>query len=287
MDLTSRKSKLNKQITIFKWIGGISALVALIPLIWAGMQVFQSHSFFKENELGDFIGGTSGTFASFAALAFVYVGFLGQQLQILMQQEELEMNRQELKDTREEIKGQREQLELQNKQFQIQSFETTFFQLLTHFRNSGPVDRLASIYDELREKFDYVDKLYIISPSGDLVWHTKENSREIIESLFEFSQKISQLNNRQEGDIRDAISQLISILEHISNYPSIQNNHQSTLLFNISNKEKFVLFYFYISSSTFYNYEQQVLLYDFFKKMNGSVYFDISHKDWNKKPSNL
>jgi hypothetical protein len=40
MDLTSQKSKLNKQITIFKWIGGISALIALIPLIWAGIQVY-------------------------------------------------------------------------------------------------------------------------------------------------------------------------------------------------------------------------------------------------------
>ncbi|MBB6326965.1 ABC-type multidrug transport system fused ATPase/permease subunit [Algoriphagus iocasae] len=130
MNLEPRKRKLQTRITLFTWIGGISAVAALIPLIWAGFQVFQSHSFFRENELGDFIGGTSGTFASFAALAFVYVGFLGQQLQILMQQEELEMNRQELKDTRVEIKGQKEQLELQNKFNSETQIKNTFFKLL-------------------------------------------------------------------------------------------------------------------------------------------------------------
>lgn len=133
MDLELQKRKLKTRISLFTWIGGVSAGVALIPLIWAAFQVFQSHSFFKENELGDFIGGTSGTFASFAGLAFVYVGFLGQQLQILMQQEELEMNRQELKDTREEIKGQKEQLELQNKFNSETQTKNTFFKLLDSF----------------------------------------------------------------------------------------------------------------------------------------------------------
>jgi hypothetical protein len=133
MNLISQKLRLNKQIIIFKWIGGTSALIALIPFIWAGVQVLANQSFFKENELGDFIGGTSGTFASFAGLAFIYVGFLGQQLQILMQQEELELNRQEMESTRNEIRGQKKQLKLQNKQFQIQSFETTFFTLISYY----------------------------------------------------------------------------------------------------------------------------------------------------------
>jgi len=33
MENASQKSRLRSQITIFKWIGGISALVALISLI--------------------------------------------------------------------------------------------------------------------------------------------------------------------------------------------------------------------------------------------------------------
>ena len=130
MDLDKRKTELNSQIKLFRRLGVFFGILAIVPLVWAVIQVFQAHSFFKENELGDFIGGTSGTFASFAGLAFVYIGFLGQQLQILMQQEELEMNRQELKDTREEIKGQKVQLELQNKFNSETQTKNTFFKLL-------------------------------------------------------------------------------------------------------------------------------------------------------------
>ncbi|GAA0878977.1 hypothetical protein GCM10009119_19450 [Algoriphagus jejuensis] len=133
MDISQQKSTLNKQIEIFSWIGGISAVFALLPLIWAGYQVLGNHAFFKENELGDFIGGTSGTFASFAGLAFVYVAFLGQRLQILMQQEELESNRQEMEYTRMEIQGQREQLELQNNYIKNEQVVSILFRLIDSF----------------------------------------------------------------------------------------------------------------------------------------------------------
>lgn len=133
MDIEKQKRALNSQIKLFRRLGVLFGVFAIVPLLWAAIQVFQAHSFFKENELGDFIGGTSGTFASFAGLAFVYIGFLGQQLQILMQQEELEMNRQELRNTRQEIKGQKEQLELQNKFNSETQIKNRFFKLLDSY----------------------------------------------------------------------------------------------------------------------------------------------------------
>ena len=133
MDIEGQKKKLNTQIKLFSWIGVISALFALIPLIWAIFQVIGKNRFYVENELGDFIGGTSGTFASFAGLAFVYVAFLGQRLQILMQQEELELNRKELRNTRKEIKGQRLQLQIQNEFNSEVQKKNTFFKLLDSY----------------------------------------------------------------------------------------------------------------------------------------------------------
>lgn len=146
MDIKGQKKKLTKQISIFTWIGGVSAVMALIPVAWAGYEVLGNHSFFKENELGDFIGGTSGTFASFAGLAFVYVAFLGQRLQILMQQEEIELNREEMKNTTKELEGQKIQLEIQNKNSSRQLLESSFYNALNIFKNDTEKINFFEIY---------------------------------------------------------------------------------------------------------------------------------------------
>jgi hypothetical protein len=242
MDIISQKQKLETQITIFSWIGGISALFALLPLLWAGYQVLGNHSFFKENELGDFIGGTSGTFASFAGLAFVYVGFLGQRLQILQQQEELELNRKELQETREEIKGQKEQLELQNKQFQIQTFESAFFEHMkinkTKFNNS------------MQEKSDIGKTLFesIHSFQNSVRSQLKAFDLENLEHVEKIKYiKISSERYLFPHDqsIKSIIDLIISILNLIKKNKTIIDTEYYTDLtyYSLSRVERTVLFY--------------------------------------------
>ncbi len=69
-----------------------------------------------------------------AGLFFIYVGFLGQRLQINYQRIDLIQNRDELELTREELKGQKEQMEEQNKMFNQQQFENFFFNQLSNIR---------------------------------------------------------------------------------------------------------------------------------------------------------
>lgn len=264
MDLDNRKKDLQTRIIVFTWIGGISAGIALIPLIWAGYDVFQSHSFYKENELGDFIGGTSGTFASFAGLAFVYVGFLGQQLQILMQQEELEMNRQELKDTREEIKGQKEQLELQNKQFQIQSFETVFFQLLRLYKeklsNSFPPNGEVPLafWVDFTQKLEHQIKNF---DESDMSRDDLINERNM---AFEESFK------SKESEIESLIKSVYGICIHIYSNKTLINEryYQDVLYRQLEMKELNLYFYGYFSRSGLYEPLFERIFAKFLKTIN-------------------
>lgn len=277
MEIDKRKKHLNSQIKLFKALGVFFGIFALVPLVWAGIQIFQAHSFFKENELGDFIGGTSGTFASFAGLAFVYVGFLGQQLQILMQQEELEMNRQELKDTRVEIKGQKEQLELQNKQFQIQAFETVFFQLLKVFRDTSDlnfsvgygdtplIEKLNTFVNYQRNSFDFE------------TWSNYDNKVKIENLNSSFSNKLSGGFARVK-----AISEsTLSILIHLDKYRELIDHEYFLRVFlSILNiHEQRLIFYSYFSSRTQISDDEKTLMNDFligFDKANLIDQNDIS-----------
>lgn len=245
MDIAEQKRKLSNQITIFTWTGGISAIIALIPLAWAGFQILGNHSFFKENELGDFIGGTSGTFASFAGLAFVYVAFLGQRLQILMQQEELELNRKELQETREEIKGQRKQLVLQNKQFQIQSFETVFFSLLNLFEKQSKLSFSDNYGDELlieklKKFYGNIRQLHFREDWPSL--NKREKAIEIGNTFdFSFSQGFAR--------VRAIMSSALGILIHLDgNRKVIDHEFYISIFMNTLNvHETRIIFYGYFS----------------------------------------
>lgn len=246
MNIAEQKNSLNNQIKLFSWIGGISAIVALIPLIWAGYQVMQTHSFFKENELGDFIGGTSGTFASFSALAFVYVGFLGQRLQILIQQEELELNRKELQETRKEIEGQKQQLELQNRQFQIQSFETVFFNLIELFEKQSSLVFSENYGDDplIEQLKKFVSQIRV--SIFDARWKDEPvpDRYEIVQNNFDshFAQGFSR--------IRTLVGATISVLFHLQrNRELIDHAYYLSLFYNLLNvNEQRLIFYSFFSN---------------------------------------
>lgn len=264
MNIDKRKQELNSQINLFRGLGIFFGICAIVPLLWAAIQVFQAHSFFKENELGDFIGGTSGTFASFAGLAFVYIGFLGQQLQILMQQEELEMNRQELKETRQEIKGQKEQLELQNKQFQTQSFETVFFQLLSLYKekltNSFPPNGTVSqaYWVDFTQKLEYQIKTFDESKMSrdDLIKERKLAFEESFKS--------------KEQEIESLIKSAYGICIHIYSNKSLINEryYQDVLYRQLDKRELNLLFYSFFSRTGLYEPIYEQIFAKFLKTIN-------------------
>lgn len=278
MDISDQKTKLNSDITLFTRIGAFSAIVAVSPLIWVLFDVLSNHGFFKENELGDFIGGTSGTFASFAGLAFVYVGFLGQRLQILMQQEELELNRKELHDTREEIKGQREQLELQNKHFENQLFESTFFDLLENYKVSNSNSFRGSWAVDFNKKLDLlIEKNIPDGYGGSIPIFTNPLT-------FEELDKSTVTNSIREFPedflfgVKDALAPLIPILNHIKQ--KTNTHHLQTVVYSISKRDKLIFFYYFISNEDFFHPDEKTELKKLFGAFPKEAFKSISHIKW-------
>lgn len=131
--MENKISLLESRIVLYLRFAWAFVIMAIVPLFYAGYVVFYENGFWKEEDLGSFIGGVSGTFAALAGVFFVYIAFLGQRISILQQQIEIQDNRKELQETREEIKGQKEQLELQNK-FNLDSKRLNkFFKLLDSY----------------------------------------------------------------------------------------------------------------------------------------------------------
>lgn len=269
----SKISSLETQITIYSLIGWGFVIMALFPIGNVAIDVFFKNKPWPEADLGSFLGGVSGAFAALAGVFFVFVAFLGQRISIIQQQIEIQNNIKELQDTREEIKGQKEQ-------FQIQSYEATFFNLLTHFRNSGPLDRLSIIYTTLKRNFEGLTLDGKQDDTGQWITFIKKNALEILESKSSFTNVIMNIEGRDAEDIYDSINMLLSILYHISNHGNIKINHKSTLKNNISQKEKFVLFYFYLTVSENFSENEQKLLYDFFNELDRLAFFHDSHKSW-------
>lgn len=268
-------TELEKDINFYTKIAWVAVFSALVPIGYAGFVVFIESKFWQEADLGSFIGGVSGTLTALAGVFFVYVAFLGQRISIIQQQIELQ-------ETQKEIKGQTRQLELQNQQFQIQSYETTFFNLLEHLKKSGPMDRISKIYLNIKEAFNNIDKEYTQSPSGGIIWKVKKNSEQLLQSKKSFTDIIINLEDRDSTDIYDAFNMLLSILHHIDNHKEIKNNHKPTLHNNLSHKEKFVFFYFYLTIADKHNQNHQLILFEFFEKMDRMAYFHESHKEWAK-----
>lgn len=278
MDLSGQKARLNSDIILFTRIGAASAIIAVIPLIWAGIEVLGNHGFFKENELGDFIGGTSGTFASFAGLAFVYVGFLGQRLQILMQQEELELNRKELQDTREEIKGQKEQLKLQNKHFENQLFESTFFNLLENYKNSLSSSFRASWAVDFNKNLESTLIETSQGPFGDLITKNKagltfENidKKTIIESINQFPVDFL-------FGVKDALTPVLAILFHIKE--KTDSHHLRTLIYSIPKRDRLIFFYYFVSSQDVFDDQEKEQLKILFRKFPLESFKAANHVNW-------
>lgn len=256
-------SNLESRIKIYSWIGWIFVILAIAPIIYAGYVVISRNGSWKEEDLGSFLGGVSGTFAALAGVFFVFVAFLGQRISIIQQQIELQDNRKELQETRKEIQGQKEQMELQNTQFQIQSFENVYFNLVKLFEKQSKlafskdygdfplIKKVEIFYSEM--------KVRILDPE----WIKDNNSskHEIIQDIFDvsFSEGFAR--------VRTLIGAAISVLFHLErNRELIDHENYLTLFYNCLNvHEERVLFYGFFSSKIHLNSNQRKLYLEFLK----------------------
>lgn len=229
---------LEKKITFYTRFGWAFVICATIPLVVAFIIVVWHCKYWKESDLGSFIGGVSGTFAALAGVFFIYVAFIGQRLQILFQKQELEMNRKELKETRKEIKGQKKQLRLQNKQFKIQSFESTFFKLIDYYK-AKVSNTFPSYNTDLAVLATFFNKKQFA--------FKKDKRDEIIESR---NRSFHQAFAESKPDVEAILRSVYGILIHIYfNREVVKEDHYWDIFYRqLSTPELNMLFYGYFSN---------------------------------------
>lgn len=129
-----------------RWMQAIAAILASLGGLTGVWGVFQFVRSAEElGQLGSYLAGTTGTLWSAAALALIYVAFLGQERQSINQEEGLRLNRLDLQQTQEELRGQKEQLAAQSLTQRVQRFESTFFQMLNlHHQIVNHIDRAVT-----------------------------------------------------------------------------------------------------------------------------------------------
>ncbi|MFG6426961.1 MAG: putative phage abortive infection protein [Muribaculaceae bacterium] len=118
------QDKNPNRYTYYFIVAGVIVVVVWL-LFWLVLDVrIGSHE--ERGTFGDKFGAVNALFAGLA--------FAGLIVTMIMQREELGMQRQELMQTRDELAKQRQEFEQQNKTLKYQRFESSFFTLLTSFR---------------------------------------------------------------------------------------------------------------------------------------------------------
>ncbi|WP_034040025.1 hypothetical protein [Wocania ichthyoenteri] len=180
------------------------------------------------NEVGDFIGGVTGSLWALAGLFFIYIAFLGQKVEIKYQQEDLTLTREELKETKEVFK--------QQTQVMIsQQLDNTFFNLLDNHR------KLVNSFSTKKERYEgffrsMIDRKKANEPvSGyEVLENISKAWRDLFEkhSKYHSSRKIFDFNiaNKQplkivknEKDVLLLYNEVIDIMNFIKNRIYINN----------------------------------------------------------------
>lgn len=224
--------------------------------IWVGVVFFASAIVFyycydKEfNEVGDYIGGTSGSLWALAGLFFIYVAFLGQKLEIKMQKEDLQLTRDELRDSREVFKAQAEIMK-------NQKLDATFFNLLDNHRKL-----IESFNSSIgKEPLEYIEsRKYLINDvdivSGyDVLERIRREVRDylieysnFLKTNFIFDNNITKTNPIKFIESKSEIKRLFFEVSNIVNwiYENVETKkgqefYYATLSSNLSEQEKFLI----------------------------------------------
>jgi uncharacterized membrane protein YidH (DUF202 family) len=129
------EKRLNGKIRRFTAIAWVLVVIG-IGVACFGLERYRNFHHQALTDLGTFLAGSTGPLFSLAGLFFIYVAFLGQQLQLKLQ-------RKELQETQR-------QMRLQEKRTERERFESVFFELL-NLHNSiienidGPVQVIPSV----------------------------------------------------------------------------------------------------------------------------------------------
>lgn len=259
-----KTEKISKRVRNIGWIFVVLGFVGLLMGFF-----YWSYFDGKLNEVGDFVGGVSGSLWALAGLFFIYVAFLGQKIEIKYQQEELKLNREELKESRVIFKQQADiMLE--------QQLASTFFHLLDNHRKV-----VSSFKNREKERENITGYDALQSIRGSLKCYLNKyssflNSRNIFDSGITRSDPISEI--KRYRDIEILYNEVSGIITFVTEKMIKDNKafYLNILFNNLSNQEKFLLTAYNINCSD-----------NHLKGLDFENYLRYNFKDFSKEESFL
>jgi len=232
--------KTRKTIRIIQSFGWFFVIMGFVFLVVGLYYWFLKRDDF--NEVGDFIGGVSGSLWALAGLFFIYIAFLGQKIEIKYQQKELALNRKELELNRQELEESRKVFKAQAEIMLDQKLDTTFFNLLDNHRKvvNSFKDKERHYRDNVTG-YDFIENTY-----SDLSWYLITyssflKSKNIYDQRITNSNPIESIEEKQY--IKILYNEVLGIVEFILKKIRDENKefYLNILYNNLSHAEKFLL----------------------------------------------
>ncbi|PTX58383.1 hypothetical protein C8N46_11428 [Kordia periserrulae] len=255
----AKTEKTIKKIRFFGWFFVFTGFIFLIVGLYYWFLIRDDF-----NEVGDFIGGVSGSLWALAGLFFIYIAFLGQKIEIKNQQKELALNRKELELNRQELEESRKVFKAQAEIMLDQKLDTTFFNLLDNHRKlidsfkrgeNKNIGSSISFFNNNYNKIETVSGYEVLQEIYDTLnsyLHEYSNylkNRNIFDSEITNTNPISLIKKYRYIEL--LYNEVSGIIEFISNKIKKDNRdfYFKTLFNNLSNEEKFLLTTFNINVS--------------------------------------
>lgn len=269
MENSKDKSRLQKSIYWFNRIAIFCIVIGFGFLLFGFYQYLFGCSL-TLNELGDFWGGSVGSFWALAGLFYIYVAFLGQKQQLLLQQIELKYSQLDLMYARKELKGQKKQMIQQNLTLGLQRFENTFFQMLGLFQDGiSNLDLAPNVHVKGRVAINQIYQQVKSRIIEQVHHHADKSSILIYEETF-------QTHQSSFGHYFRLLFQLILVV-HENTELKDKMKYFGIVQAHLSADELFLLFYHGLSRNGEPKLKSLIEQYSFFQNLPIDFLFDRSH----------
>jgi len=243
-----------KQSRRFQKLGYLNAGLGILFILYT---LFNTHGLISVGELGSYIGGIAGPFMALAGFFLLFATLSTQKNQTVFQNQTIRN---------------------QSTQFSLQSFDNSFFNLLDHYlsfvgKYTIQVKGETFSVEDFKTKLNYwkpyfKEYMQLTGSSADIP------SDELKQWLFnEFS--------NQQNQVKNLFKPLISMLFFIKDAKIRDKEKYYRMLdYQATEAEKFILFYYFITTPNYFTPEEMPVVSTFLKRIDSKTLIHPDHTGW-------
>lgn len=211
----------------------------------------------EPGELGSYIGGTFGPFFTLVGFFILLATLYSQQSQAIFQNQAIRN---------------------QNRQFTLQSFDNSFFNLLNHYL-LFVAECTIQVKKERFTVFSFKRKLDSWRPYFEEYMKLTGSSTDIPpEELKQWL--YDELSNKQ-NQVKNLFKPLVSILFYIKDGKiTDKEKYYKMLDYQVTEAEKFILFYFFITTPSYFTPEEKPVVSTFLMRIDSKTLIHPNHTSW-------